>query len=400
MATFNKDDFSAIVNKTHTEQAIWFLNGFWEDGLEAEAEKVWEITHQFLEVQLDRKVRYGKKVDVYEEEADLEEHRSHRLLEMMGETQTVMALRKRLSALDIDNNHRMAITEFLLDRYGKTPQQVIDSPQGDVDPKKLAAAQEACDASVEALSKAQDEAALSAKALKASEEALEASNAAAARAAESLAASEKAAAEAADSAAKAAEAAAKAEAAADVVRAAEAELQAAIDEIETLEKAKADKIAACQAIIDSDAGAVKKGKAVQEKEATLAEDPLPLRKAKITQGAALKKVTKARKASEVVEADAKAVSDQAAADKAAADSAAADAAAAKADADAAATAAAAAAEAAAAAKAAADAAEAEAEKAAAEAQAQLEEIKNAGGTPYGKIWWMERVMAEKKKFMK
>lgn len=400
MAHFDKDAFAAIVGKPHTEQAIWFLNGFWEDGLESEAEKVWEITHLFLEVQLDRKVRYGKKLDVYTEEADLEEHRAHRLLELMGETQTVMALRKRLSALDIDNNHRMALTEFLLDRYKKTPQQVIDSPQGDVDPKKLAAAQEACDASVEALSKAQDEAAASAKALKASEEALQASNEAAARAAESLAASNKAAAEAAESAAKAAAAAKKAQDAADVVRAAEAELQAAIDEITKLETEKADKIAKCQAIIDSDAGAVKKGKAVQEKESLLSEDPLPLRKAKITQGAALKKVTKAREASEVVEKAAKDVSDQAAADKAAADQAAADAAKAKAEADDKAAAAAAAATAAAEAKAAADAAAAEAEKAAAEAQAQLDEIKNAGGTPYGKIWWMERVMAEKKKFMK
>jgi hypothetical protein len=225
MAQFDHEAFKEIVNKTHTEQAIWFLNGFWEDGLEAEAEKVWEIVHLVLEVQLDRKVRYGRKLDTYEEECDLEEHKAHRLLEMMGETQTVVALRKRLTALDIDNNHRMAVTEFLLDRYKKTPTQVIESPQGSVDPRKLAAAQEACDAAIEAYQKAADEAKAAAAALKASQEA-------AAEAAASKEAADKAQVEA--------------EKAADDVRAAEAEAQAAFDAIKALEDAKAAKVAKYQ----------------------------------------------------------------------------------------------------------------------------------------------------------
>lgn len=99
----------------------------------------------------------------------------------------------------------------------------------------------------------------------------------------------------------------EAEQAEDVVKAAEAELQAAVEEIEGLEKAKTDKIAKCQAIIDdASVGNVKKTRAVQEKEQTLYEDPLPLRKAKITQGAALKKVTKARKLAEEKTANANA----------------------------------------------------------------------------------------------
>lgn len=356
--SFDKEAFLAITSKTHTEQAHWFLNGFWADGMEAEAEKIWEMTHIFLEVQLGEKVLYGHKTNEFKEEADLEEHKAHRLLEMMGETQTVMALRKRLKALDIDNNHRMAITEFLLDRYKKTPAEVIAAPQGDIDPVKLAAADKACQEAADALSKASNEAAVAQKALKDSH-----------TAADEAAVAKKAAEDALSSAEKA-------EA---VVKAAEAELQAAINEIEALEKTKADKISSCQAIIDSDAGTVKKGKAVQEKEALLSEDELPLRKAKITQGAALKKVTKARVLAEDETAKSKRAAENAAAAKEAADAAAV---------------------AAAAAKEAAEAAAAEAEVALKEANDLLTELKNAGGTPNGKIWWMERVLKEKQKFMK
>jgi hypothetical protein len=400
MPDFDHEAFGEIVKKTHTEQGIWFLNGFWEDGMKGEqAEKVWDIVHLFLEVQLDRKVRYGKRLDQYDEESDLEEHKAHRLLELMGEAQTVTALRKRLSALDIDNNHRMAVTEFLLDRFGKTPQQVIDSPQGDVDPKKLQAAQDACDAAIAALGKAQDEAREAAAAAKASAEAAAEAAAAADASAQALAASQQAAAEAAASKEVADAAAAEAEASANEVRAAEAELQAAVDEITALEQAKADKIAKFQAIIDSDASVVKKGSAKQQMETLLAEDELPLRKVKITQQAVLKKLTNARKKAEEKEAAANARAAEAAKDKQAADDAADAAAKAKKAADEAAAAAADAAAAAAKAQAEAEEAAQAAEAAAAEAKAQLDEVAASSTPPYGKLWWMERVMTEKKKFM-
>jgi hypothetical protein len=129
------------------------------------------------------------------------------------------------------------------------------------------------------------------------------------------------------------------------------ELGVVVAEIAALEKAKADKIAELNKIIgDSSVGAVKKGKAVQEKAQTEAEDPLPLRKAKITQEAALKRVEKARApftaATEAAEA-----------------------------------------------------ARAAAEQAFVDAQACLDELKKKGGTPHGTVWWMGRVLQEKQKFM-
>lgn len=296
--------FGELTAKTHSEQGIWWLNGFWEDGAKDYAEDIWKCVHQFIECQIDGPVLYGSKKQDFKEESDLDEFKSHRILEIMGETMTVVALRKRLMALDIDNNKRMAISEYLLDKYKKTPLQLVNSPQSDTDPAELKRCQDACDAAGTAL----------------------------------------------DNASSALEAAQKAEA---EVKQAEAELQASLEEIATLEKAKADKIAACEKIIDDpSAGAVKKGRAVQEKEQTLAEDPLPLRKAKITQAAALKRTEKARKVCE--EETAKS-----------------------------------------------EAAKKLAEEALKAAEDALNEMKSKGtGSPQGRIWWMERTLTEKKKFGK
>jgi len=51
------------------------------------------------------------------------------------------------------------------------------------------------------------------------------------------------------------------------------------------------------------------------------------------------------------------------------------------------------------AKADADAAKVASEKAVQTALAMLDEIKKGAGTPHGKIFWMERELAEKKRFM-
>lgn len=353
-----KAKFGEITALTHTEQAIWWLNGFWEEGAKDYAEDIWKMTHQFIECQIDGPILYGNKKQEIKEDSDLDEFKSHRILEIMGEVLTVVALRKKLCALDLDNNKRMAISEYLLDKYSKTPQELVKAPQGDVDPAELAACSAACDAASAALDQASaDNEAASA--------ALTASTAAAKHAAE-----EKTTADA---------ALAKAEAAEAAVKAAEAELQAALDEIAALELAKQTLIDKCQAIIDDPAtGAVKKGRAVQEKEQALCEDPLPLRKAKITQGAALKKVEKARKVCEAETAASAAAAASAAKAKEEADAA---------EAEAVKT------------KATAEAAEAAAEKALAEAQKALDDLKSkGGGSPQGKLWWMERLLTEKKKY--
>jgi chromosome segregation ATPase len=69
-----------------------------------------------------------EKFAEYKEGSDLDEFNSHRFLESVGETLTVVELRKRLEGLDLDKNRRLAISEYLLSRYGKTPEQLVNAP--------------------------------------------------------------------------------------------------------------------------------------------------------------------------------------------------------------------------------------------------------------------------------
>lgn len=395
------EKFGQICSLSHSEQAKYWLNGFWVSGAEQYADELWTTCHQFIECELGEPVRYGGRMKEYKEGCDLDELKSHVVLETMGETLTVVELRQRLAKLDVDNNKRLALSEYLLDKYNKTPQELTSSPQPDVDPAKLKAAEDAFAAAEEALNVASDEKESARKALLAAKTAaseaarrLEAAKAAAEEAAQALVVANRTREEA-DQAHK------RQEAAEAEVKAAEAEVQAAVDEITALEKVKADKIAALQAIIDDDSqGTVKKGRAVNEKAQLEGEDELPLRKAKITQTAALKRVAKAVNAATEATAaaanvlrkadNAKAASAKA---KSAADEAEAMSREAKAEADRKETESAAA-------KDRADAAHEASLQAIKEAEAQLEEIKNSSGPPYGPIYWMERTLKEKKKFMK
>jgi len=297
-----KPKFAELVSKTHTQQAVWWLNGFWADGASEYAETLWNQTLLMIEAETGQKKLYGRRAQEVKEGCDLDELKAHIFLEKMGETLTVRELRKRLQELDIDNNKRMALSEYMLAKYKKTPQQLVNAPQGDADEAKLNAAQEQLNRAQDQLSQVQD--------------ALEKQKAAEAK-----------------------------------VKAAEAELQAAVKELEALEAAYKAKCAELEGIANSDAGAVKKNKAKNELAQLQAEDPLPLRKAKLTQGAALKRVEKERVA---MEAATEAVREEVA----------------------------------------------KAEAAVQEAVEQIEAIKKAGGgVALGAVWWMEREIIEMRKFM-
>jgi len=180
--------------------------------------------------------------------------------------------------------------------------------------------------------------------------------------------------------------AAAAVAAEEQLRVLEAELQVAVDAVLAEEKKIADKIAELEGTInDPAAGAVKKNKAKNELAQVKSEDPLPLRKAKITQEAALKRAERARQPAS--DARAAAEAEAKAAHKA------------RDAADAAAVAAAQSLKVAEQAKADLARQVEETKKAVAEAEAVLQELKSRKGTPHGKIWWMERTMRENQKFM-
>lgn len=340
MTTNSAVQWAEIASGTFQSQAIWWLNGFWGEMEELEqkrqattdgedklafyengdrkepAEIVWDAVHLMIELKnKGQKKLYGKKTAQLEEGCDLDELESHVFLEKMGRTMTAMALRKKLKELDIDNNKKMCLLEWLAATYNKDCKHVVDAPQGEIDQVKLDAAKAEMAKASEALDKA---------------------------------------------VAERAEADAAAKAAADAKSAAEA-AQHELEEALAALKAEEEKIEArrqkLQATIDGEGGVVTKNKARNELAQLEAEDPLPLRRAKITQQAAVKKADKATKAA----SEAKDHADKQAAEAAAA--------------------------------------QAEAEQLFQAAEEALKDLMKGGGVSNGKIWWMQRELAEKKKFM-
>ncbi len=116
-----KSEFLHLTSKKYIDQAKWFLNGFWKDCAEAEAENIWKFTNKFIELDT-RKKKEGNELDEFE---------AHKFLESLGETLTVVALREKLRKIDLDANGKMALLEYLCFKYNKTVPEVIRAPQGD-----------------------------------------------------------------------------------------------------------------------------------------------------------------------------------------------------------------------------------------------------------------------------
>lgn len=371
------DKFKKACALTHSEQGIYWLNGTWtEDGPEI-AEEVWSIVHTFIEIQNGEPVRYGRRAKNKPEKVDLDEMQAHRVLEKLGETLTVREMRARLLKLDIDNNKRLCIIEYLISKYKADEEKVVQlvgtMPQGGVDPQKLQAAEDKMTAASEALDDSID-------AAEKAKESLAQAKVAATNAAKTLEVSTQSAIQADEALQSQKEEEAK-------VKGAEAEAQAAADALEAQEKKYNDKVAKLEKqSADTNLGNVKRNSAKNRLAQMKSEDPLPLRKAKITQNAALKKVKKARKKSEKATKKSEQL-------KAEADQAKQDAADAKVECDKKE-------KESVAAKEEAEKAKEQALEAVKEAEQALEDLKSEGtGVPQGKVWWMERTLAERKKYL-
>eukprot|EP00026_Physarum_polycephalum_P014038 Phypoly_transcript_14505.p1 GENE.Phypoly_transcript_14505~~Phypoly_transcript_14505.p1 ORF type:complete len:316 (+),score=114.99 Phypoly_transcript_14505:56-949(+) len=289
MADINAE-FSKLTRKKYADQAKWFLNGFWRAGAEENAEQIWEYTQKFIS--LDPKKGEGNELD---------EFWSHKFLETFGETLTIVDLREQLKRIDVDVNRKMALLEYLLFRFKKSVKQCVEAPQGGNE-ELLAAAQAKLNAVQNAL--IEQQAALEAQ--KAQEE---------------------------------------------KVKKAEVELKAAVEDLKRQEEEYQNKIRTLEKQANDTSGSmVARNKAANELAQVKSEDPLPLRKAKITQEAALKKTEKERKAAEVATQNLeKKVR--------------------------------------------------ELETLFAEAEAKLKELREQGGSAQGAIWWMTRELKEAQKYL-
>jgi chromosome segregation ATPase len=388
-----QEKWAFIGNKRFPDQCKWMLNGFW-DTLGPDAETIWTWCHSFIS--LDKQAQIAEKKGAA---TDLDEFWSHKFLESLGQTMTVIEMREKFRQIDADFNKRMSCIEFLMFRYKLKILDVVNAPQGD-NQKEVQQAQAMVEEGQRAVDDMNAKLEASRAAAAAAKAALEEANKKAAQAKKAAEEAKQAAAnskKAAEEAHKTAEAAKKA---AEAAWFADQENKKALEELQAQEKAFQGKKAELEGIkADTAIGVVKRNKASNELDQLMAEDPLPLRKAKINQTATVKKSEKASQAA--AEAKAKAEADAAAASTAAAAAAVA------------AKEAEAAAQVAAEAAAAADAAEKQAAQAAAvaeasvkQAEAKLQEAldfldaaQKKGGIAHGDIWWMQREIAEKKKYL-
>merc|ERR1712137_1325182 len=242
------DDLSTY---TYKNQAIWFLNAFWNSFAEKEAENIWAFVH------------HCNDLDLQDHEAGnhLDEMMAHRFLELIHSTLTVREMRDGLRAVGIEKVKHVPLVNFLIFKYKVDWHALVNASQGD-NQEEVAEAQKA-----------------------------------------------------------------------------KAELDAALADLKAEEDAYNNKTKELERKSE-EGGVVSRNKAKAELAQHLATDPLPLRRAKITCEAAVKKAE--RTATEAAEA-----------------------------------------------RAAADAALADAEKSLAEAEAYLQEVKSKPGCAAGALWWID-----------
>jgi len=217
--------------KDYKAQAVFFLNAAWHNITETQREEVYQMSLEFPKYDHE-KGSNGTELNMTQ---------SFALLQKLSKTMTALELKAQLRKVDIDANGEMALLEYLIFAFNQDATKVALAPQGSATPEEQAKL-EAAEANMKALSKLFDEllaAQLSVEQLK-------------------------------------------------------AEAQVIAAEIKAQEDAKAALIAKLEATsTDQTIGIVKRNMAVQELAQAKNEDPLPLRKAKLTQDAVVRKLEKA-----------------------------------------------------------------------------------------------------------
>lgn len=350
---------ATLNQKTYKEQAIWFLNGFYDEGLSDEAEQLWWYVKKFAD--LDKRQGQPKG----ENGNELDQIMAARFLEEANAAMTSSARKEAMRKIDQDNNGKMSLLEYCIWKYSKTVEAVENAPQGKA--KEIREAQKLLKEVSEQLEEVDAKLKAQKAALLAQEQALNATKAAKSEAEHAISRAE--------------QAESNARAAVARLQEAEQELQEAVAALTQQEEAHKAKIAELESISsDSNLGVVKRGKAKQELAQLLDEDPLPLRKAKLTQEAALRRVEAEKKRSEEAASEAEARKCEAMERKAELEKKEVELEQAKKELE----------------KAVAElqAAEVELETKMNETAAELERLKKEGGAGHGALWWLNRELYE------
>merc|ERR1711976_1020727 len=120
------DKFHDICKKTYKEQGVWFLNCFWEQFAEKEAEIVWQYVEKNAELDLEN----------HGEGCALDEMKAHVFLEKFNETLTVREMRAKLRSTgaigESERPKTVPLTHYLLYKYDAAWHVLVDEGrQGD-----------------------------------------------------------------------------------------------------------------------------------------------------------------------------------------------------------------------------------------------------------------------------
>ena len=156
------DKLHNLCKRTHKEQAVWFLNAFWEDFAQGEAENLWRFVEHC--VNIDNAKAEGNELDEME---------AHRFLEKADEAHTVLEMRSRLRKTGaIGQSERpkaVPLSHYLLFKYdshsNKLFHDLVNRAQGD-NQKQIQEAQAKLDAVSVAFEEASRTAAAASAALK------------------------------------------------------------------------------------------------------------------------------------------------------------------------------------------------------------------------------------------
>eukprot|EP00013_Stygamoeba_regulata_P029482 CAMPEP_0177645824 /NCGR_PEP_ID=MMETSP0447-20121125/9453_1 /TAXON_ID=0 /ORGANISM="Stygamoeba regulata, Strain BSH-02190019" /LENGTH=363 /DNA_ID=CAMNT_0019148329 /DNA_START=81 /DNA_END=1172 /DNA_ORIENTATION=- len=255
--------FAELCKLPYKRQALWFLNGYWNDVVNPDtATTIWNWTREFVRLENLSTNPRG------EEGNELDQFWSAKFLEDNDVAMTQNARKEALRSIDVDHNGRMSLIEYLIWKFKKSVADCANAPQGSLTPEQQRELDECQDALVR-LGEALERLRQAEVDLKAEQEELKSTQVQLAEKQKEL------------------------DATIASLKALEAEQQAAVEAFEAEErkyKAECDRLRTLST--DQGVSALQRSKASVQLQALLAEDPLPLRKAKITQEAVVRRVQK------------------------------------------------------------------------------------------------------------
>ena len=98
-----QEKWAKITKKCYADQAKWVMNGFF-DRLEKDAESIWVQVQKFSELDQEK----------HAAGSELDEFWSHKFLETLGETMTVIQMREKFRGIDLDVSRFLFVFSFLV----------------------------------------------------------------------------------------------------------------------------------------------------------------------------------------------------------------------------------------------------------------------------------------------